>query len=121
MKFRMLNRRELTLGMVAVVVAVLITIVHVTRPPAIAQRPHRAGPFNRENFRPDQVVRPFDPIVQPEHVSADVGDKTLGPNELVLGVEINGEARAYPINMLTGPSREIFNDELGNHSIAATL
>jgi len=41
-------------------------------------------------------------------------------NELVLGLELNGEARAYPINMLTGPSREIINDTLGGIPIAAT-
>jgi hypothetical protein len=41
-------------------------------------------------------------------------------NELVLGVVVNGEARAYPINMLTGPSREIINDTLGGTAIAAT-
>ena len=31
-----------------------------------------------------------------------------------------GQARAYPINMLTGPSREIINDVLGGVPIAAT-
>jgi hypothetical protein len=35
-------------------------------------------------------------------------------------VMINGESRAYPINMLTGPSREILNDRLGGTAIAAT-
>ncbi len=44
----------------------------------------------------------------------------LNPSELVLGVEVNGEARAYPINMLTGPEREILNDTLGGQPIAAT-
>lgn len=44
----------------------------------------------------------------------------LEDNELVIGVEIEGHARAYPINMLTGPSREILNDELGKMPIAAT-
>ena len=39
-------------------------------------------------------------------------------NELVIGVEIDGEARAYPINMLTGPRREIINDRLGQREIA---
>ena len=41
-------------------------------------------------------------------------------DELVLGVVIDGEARAYPINMLTGPTREIINDELSDVVIAAT-
>ena len=37
-----------------------------------------------------------------------------------LGVEVGGEARAYPINMLSGPNREILNDTLGGRPIAAT-
>ena len=40
--------------------------------------------------------------------------------ELVLGIVINGEQRAYPINIMTGPDREIFNDELGGRKITAT-
>jgi hypothetical protein len=38
----------------------------------------------------------------------------------VLGVSIGDQSRAYPINMLTGPRREIINDELAGHAIAAT-
>jgi len=44
----------------------------------------------------------------------------LDDAELVLGVTIGGSSRAYPINMLTGPQREILNDSLGNRAIAAT-
>ena len=51
--------------------------------------------------------------------AADVGEE-VQDNELVLGVVINGKSRAYPINMLTRPTREIINDELGGMSIAAT-
>lgn len=71
-------------------------------------------------FSPFQVVPPFPaitnaPVVTGRQVSGEVTD-----NELVLGVELNGEARAYPINMLTGPDREIINDRLGGVAIAAT-
>jgi len=48
-----------------------------------------------------------------------VTDQVTG-KELVIGVVVDGKARAYPINMLTGPSREIINDVLGSRSIAAT-
>jgi hypothetical protein len=47
-------------------------------------------------------------------------ERVVRPNELVLGVVVEGKARAYPINMLTGPRREIINDELGGKAIAAT-
>jgi hypothetical protein len=49
-----------------------------------------------------------------------VSERVVRPNELVLGVVVEGKARAYPINMLTGPRREIINDELGGKAIAAT-
>jgi hypothetical protein len=37
-----------------------------------------------------------------------------------LGVEIDGQSRAYPINMITRPQREVVNDQLAGHAIAAT-
>lgn len=45
---------------------------------------------------------------------------TVGNDDLVLALSINGHARAYPINMLTGPRREIINDTLGGTAITAT-
>ncbi len=53
-------------------------------------------------------------------VSADEVDDSLKADQLVLGIEINGEARAYPIKMLCGVKREVVNDELGGVPIAAT-
>jgi hypothetical protein len=70
-------------------------------------------------FKPRTVVnRVFDAITEIPLVPAKGSD--LADNELVLGVVIEGVSRAYPINMLTGPSREILNDSLGGRSIAAT-
>jgi hypothetical protein len=67
-----------------------------------------------------RVVPPFRPITEfPVKAVRDVGD-ALNPSELVLGVVVGNEARAYPINMLTGPQREILNDTLGGRAIAAT-
>lgn len=51
--------------------------------------------------------------------AAEVTDQ-VAPEELVLGVVVNEQARAYPINMLSGPSREIINDMVGGRAIAAT-
>jgi hypothetical protein len=65
-------------------------------------------------------VPPFPAIVDaPFILGSDVEDEVTA-KELVLGVVVNGEARAYPINMLTGPQREIINDRLGGRAIAAT-
>ena len=72
-------------------------------------------------FDPRVVVRrEFPAILTPPTMSAREADEILKDNELVLGVTVNGKSRAYPINMLTGPRREIINDELGGAAIAAT-
>ena len=44
----------------------------------------------------------------------------VAASDLVIGLTIGTAARAYPLNMLTGPRREIINDELGGRAIAAT-
>ncbi len=73
-------------------------------------------------FEPRTVIpRAFPAIVEPETVPAGEAQGTfVKDEELVLGVVVNGEARAYPINTLTGPQREIINDRLGGQAIAAT-
>lgn len=68
------------------------------------------------NFRqvlPRDAIRP---IYQPEFVAADRAD--LRDDELVLGVAVGGEARAYPISPLNG--REIVNDVVGGVPIVVT-
>ena len=72
-----------------------------------------------DRYRPRQVLKkPMRAITNPDIASAEKAN--VPDNELVLGVEINGESRAYRINELTGPSREIINDKLGGLPIAAT-
>ncbi|MFT6499022.1 MAG: hypothetical protein ACJAT6_001158, partial [Akkermansiaceae bacterium] len=46
--------------------------------------------------------------------------KSIGDKDLVLALTYNDHSRAYPINMLNGPQREIINDTLGGAHIAAT-
>ena len=74
-----------------------------------------------EPFNPKQVVRPFPAIVEPDVVGVGAAGKFVRNDELVLGVVVGGAARAYPINMIVNPTREIINDRLGGRSIAATL
>ena len=79
-----------------------------------------AGADDDSEFDPIQVVRSFPPIEDAPFLPAPKVQDEVTADELVLGVVIGNEARAYPINMLTGPSREIINDRLGGRSIAAT-
>ena len=71
-------------------------------------------------FRPRTVIPPRPAITAAPVIEADNVTDQVHDNELVLGVVVDDEARAYPINMLTGPSREIINDTLGSAAIAAT-
>ena len=74
-------------------------------------------------FKPRTVIpRAFPAIETPRVLSAVEAEEAdwVADDELVLGVVVSGEARAYPINTLTGPRREIINDELGERWIAAT-
>ena len=118
-----MKTRDRTTLLVSGIVLVILAAAHLwLHQAAMAERRPR---LVRQNFQPDkfaphQVVRPFPPIIDPPHVAADQVGRRLQPNELVLGIELDGLTRAYPINMLTGPSREIFNDTLGQHAIAAT-
>lgn len=88
--------------------------------PANAQQ-SRLGPAtgNPDDYQPTVVLnKPIRPITDALIVTAD--QAKLTDNQLVIGTEVNGKARAYPLNQLNGPSREIINDKLGGQSIAAT-
>jgi Protein of unknown function (DUF3179) len=74
-----------------------------------------------EPFNPRIVInRAFPAIVNPPNIPSTEADTLLREEELVIGVTLRGHARAYPVNMLTRPHREIFNDELGEQAIAVT-
>ncbi len=56
------------------------------------------------------------PIYDPEFVPA--GQAGYADDDLVMGVAIDGEAKAYPVGLLN--SREMVNDELGRTPILVT-
>ena len=56
------------------------------------------------------------PIYDPTFISGELAE--LDPGELVMGVEINGESRAYPIGPLN--YREMVNDVVGGVPILVT-
>ncbi len=67
------------------------------------------------------TLLPFDAIPaidSPEFVDEATGSEQLRPDDLVVGVEINGEARAYGVAFLSG--HEIVNDTLGGRPISVT-
>ena len=78
------------------------------------------GTVSAEEFRPRKVANAFPAITKPRIVTVGEAGRFVEADELVLGVVSGKEARAYPLNMLTNPTREIINDRLGGRVIAAT-
>lgn len=63
---------------------------------------------------------PYAPVVRIPVASADDRETRASDDEFVLGVEINGQSRAYPLDSLNSPRRHVLNDSLGNQPIAVT-
>ena len=59
------------------------------------------------------------PIDDPKFVSVDEADGWLEEKEPVIALELNGEAKAYPLQILTW--HEIVNDTVGEVPVAATF
>lgn len=75
-----------------------------------------AATFEDAEYR--QVRRPDDiaPIYDPKFAAAD--DTDVSADELVIGLEINGDARAYPAGVLY--NREMVNDTVGGVPVIVT-
>jgi len=57
-------------------------------------------------------------IFDPQFVSAAEADAQLAPEDLVLGVSVDGDHRAYGVAFLS--SREVVNDVIGGVPLAVT-
>lgn len=66
----------------------------------------------RETIPPDSI----NPVYEPKFV--DPGEVSLLDDELVMGLEINGEARAYPVGFMR--IRELVNDNVGGVPVLVT-
>lgn len=63
---------------------------------------------------PDAIPAIIDPVL----VSAEKASPEMNPDERVIGLVINGDARAYPITILS--AHEIVNDVVGGEPVAIT-
>lgn len=54
----------------------------------------------------------------PSYYKAERADREYDPDEIVIGIEFNGDARAYPIDLLS--RHELVNDEVGGIKLAIT-
>lgn len=82
-------------------------------PPDPIARPLSPDPFSYRKLLGRDGINP---VYAPEHVPAAEAD--YAPDELVLGVCVQDDCRAYPIGVLNW--REMVNDEVGGIPILAT-
>jgi hypothetical protein len=101
---------------------VLVGVVVITAlaVPVLAQRPE---PEVVATVDGDPVYRVLAPdairaIDEPEFLTGEAADAQMQADEPVLGVEIDGEARAYSLWHLD--THEIVNDTVAGTAIAAT-
>jgi len=78
--------------------------------------PVRAGEQLPEGYRQSLVRDAIPPIYEPAFVNATKAGWDV--DTLVVGLEINGDARAYPVSYLN--RREIVNDHVGNTPVLVT-
>jgi hypothetical protein len=92
------------------------TLTYTQEPPS-----NTGQPTTNERQLEIVTLLPFDAIPaidQPEFLNAEQAGDEYAPDELVIGVEFNGDARAYSIPHLA--SHEIVNDTVGGVKIAVT-
>ena len=57
-------------------------------------------------------------VTRPRFLTPEQAERWMNPSERVIGVEIDGEAKAYPINLLS--RHEIVDDVVGGKPVAVT-
>lgn len=57
-------------------------------------------------------------LTYPKHEASNAASAWLKDDDLVLGITVNGEARAYPIRIMNW--HEIVNDRIGSTSVVIT-
>ena len=75
-----------------------------------------------EDFRTARYILPQPPLNEFPIKTVREAWKEVKPEELVLGVTIGNESRAYPLDVLNDqPDHKVLNDTLGGRPIAATF
>lgn len=81
----------------------------------------RGLPDTDDSYDPVRYMVPHSPTTKITVKKVREADKLIEPEELVLGVHIGKEARAYPINMMNHtPAHKVLNDTLGGRAIIAS-
>jgi hypothetical protein len=117
-----LKKRPYTAGPVLIALAILLAScgTAISEAPAVTQSAETVEMQATEipEYRRDQLLSrdTILPIYEPEMVPGD--EVSYEDDELVMGIAIDGEAKAYPVSVLN--SREMVNDELAGIPILVT-
>ena len=98
---------------------------HMSNPDASAKtvsidRP-APDPVLSRVVRSGRMARPrdfFRIIIKPEFLAADETGESMSDDEVVIGLEIAGECRAYPINYLN--AHELVREQVGDLPLLVT-
>jgi hypothetical protein len=140
--FNRQNKKAISIAALSIVgVLVVVLIVPIINPSSVSIANSSTNPntnTNNINSPPILVgeeevssIVPLDQIVtggpppdgipsidKPKFISVQEADRNLEDSELVLGLNINGDVRAYPLQIMVW--HEIVNDKVGNTPVAVT-
>jgi hypothetical protein len=105
------------------IAAVLTIVAMMMRQLGFDSRLVSVASMNMDEVREYRIVTvlPRDgirAIMDPEFVFAAEAEEWMVSSEQVIGLDINGEVKAYPINILS--RHEIVNDVVGGKAVAIT-
>jgi hypothetical protein len=113
----------------AVVVGVLLTRTDSSEPLPAPPIPTTAAGSEREpeaeptepTFQPvKKIVVALKPVTSLPSVRGDDPAAGMSDGETVIGIEVAGAARAYPLATMVTPQTEVFNDTVGDHPVVIT-
>jgi hypothetical protein len=92
-------------------------------PSPLFEQSYRANPLSDRDYSQFEIVTLLPPdaipaLSFPAFYKAERADREYLPDEMVIGVEFNGDAKAYPIELLS--RHEIVNDTVGGIHLAVT-
>lgn len=83
------------------------------------RRPSQGSPRSRDRSSFTSLREEGYPLnVDPELVPAS--EASMSDGDMVMGIVHKGQARAYPVNYMNGPTNEVVNDTLGGTPVAAS-
>jgi hypothetical protein len=113
---------KVPLIVIGIITACLVATLVITdrSPSTLPRRTWRMLSEIAGLLAPPRRPAPLPPLVNVPVVPVDGAGSVIRDESYVVGVELEGESRAYPINMLSRPDHHVVDDILGGKPIAVT-